>query len=854
MLLISQFTSFLILGSPKIKAIDTPFEFKYKTASGTLTRNYYPITLNNDSAPLIWSMLDNLHVDNMRVAYYDGSEWILVPFQLDEKGYVRTLIYTAGFQADFTLLGGPVQEADLCNYGRYQAIKRYLGKDIDASPDDDYREQTKYECELGFWDTINVENWIYDPDFAPPSEPIFNETIDLPQNPHCIDYDDELYFYAYNGNQVSRDNWWNEEIYPNRFEIEINDPIDGGQTWMYLYYNKDESIPINEDHYFIPTTGPHAGADYINWDPSNLTASGINYDYSYNLSNIDISSINVNSIPIINEGDKQYISMGFSAALNYLGIINYNINVDDEIWEEGTWDGLYYDEIKSYIGYGITMDLDLPGIEDFPGQDNNYRNAHDYNGYYDDRTHGNIYDTSKSYIIPPFINFPDIIKADSADHDGNTSEIVPFARGKLDTSNVNGEAAIDGPCRVIINKYNVRVTGFNVDAPVNYEEFYLVTNMESWFSANMMGDFETELSMNFTFGESGIEFEYQIFVHFAYIAGQQYTSEFISDPYSYVMFGQAPAGENGLPTLPRCYEGTGKVWPLKCHPDGIQGTDEYLIGNGPVIDKYDNDPINPSSEDNPLSDWAYAHYNTSIGGVLTYIPYQEFKPLFTGGSDGKADLSTYWADSDITEYSIYGNDANINGATKPFEKIVLFADLEGTSDSLTDINCKREYARMKIKLSDNLIITEQEFDLIPNINFIADKTMITVGDTVVFTLLGILGNEPLTFDWDFGDGITSHIADPTHMYTVEGNYSVSITVTDGDNQEDTEIKSNYIIVKNKTDQGIYTPLPHFPPNIGEIIIGLTIIFSGGAAIALIIFYTGKVRTKRKRDNYIHRGS
>lgn len=95
-------------------------------------------------------------------------------------------------------------------------------------------------------------------------------------------------------------------------------------------------------------------------------------------------------------------------------------------------------------------------------------------------------------------------------------EDIVFARGKIDDSHVNGEAAIDGPCRVIINKYNIRVPGFYVGDEIKWEEFYLVTNLESWFSANIMGDFENELSMGFSFGESDIDFEYEIYIHYAY--------------------------------------------------------------------------------------------------------------------------------------------------------------------------------------------------------------------------------------------------------------------------------------------------------------------------------------------------
>lgn len=38
--------------------------------------------------------------------------------------------------------------------------------------------------------------------------------------------------------------------------------------------------------------------------------------------------------------------------------------------------------------------------------------------------------------------------------------------------------------------------------------------------------------------------------------------------------------------------------------------------------------------------------------------------------------------------------------------------------------------------------------------------------------------KPLRYEWDFGDGHTSQLQDPTHVYTWAGNYTASLTVTD----------------------------------------------------------------------------
>lgn len=50
-----------------------------------------------------------------------------------------------------------------------------------------------------------------------------------------------------------------------------------------------------------------------------------------------------------------------------------------------------------------------------------------------------------------------------------------------------------------------------------------------------------------------------------------------------------------------------------------------------------------------------------------------------------------------------------------------------------------------------------------------------------------------TYLWNFGDGQTSTLKNPTHIYTTEGSYTVSLKAYNG-TLEDTNIKNNYILV------------------------------------------------------------
>lgn len=75
-------------------------------------------------------------------------------------------------------------------------------------------------------------------------------------------------------------------------------------------------------------------------------------------------------------------------------------------------------------------------------------------------------------------------------------------------------------------------------------------------------------------------------------------------------------------------------------------------------------------------------------------------------------------------------------------------------------------------------------------SFTADQTQVCNGDLVQFTPVDLSG---LTYDWDFGDGNFSSVVSPNHTYTANGNYTVSLTVSDGTDNSST-VYSDYIYV------------------------------------------------------------
>src|SRR5690606_34772012 len=75
--------------------------------------------------------------------------------------------------------------------------------------------------------------------------------------------------------------------------------------------------------------------------------------------------------------------------------------------------------------------------------------------------------------------------------------------------------------------------------------------------------------------------------------------------------------------------------------------------------------------------------------------------------------------------------------------------------------------------------------------FTATPRTIMFGQTVQFTDQST--NNPTAWNWDFGDGGSSTLQNPSHTYSTEGSYTVSLTSSNslGSN---VNIKTNYITV------------------------------------------------------------
>lgn len=130
----------------------------------------------------------------------------------------------------------------------------------------------------------------------------------------------------------------------------------------------------------------------------------------------------------------------------------------------------------------------------------------------------------------------------------------------------------------------------------------------------------------------------------------------------------------------------------------------------------------------------------------------------------------------------FGDGTNYNGQFPPLH---LYNRDGSYTVSLTVINPFGQDSEVKTNL-----INVQEG---PRVDFIADRTQVSVNQYVHFTDLSSMS--PNDWQWDFGDGTSGTGQNPDHVYRQEGTYTVRLTASDGF-ASNTRTKIDYIKVAN----------------------------------------------------------
>jgi PKD repeat protein len=126
---------------------------------------------------------------------------------------------------------------------------------------------------------------------------------------------------------------------------------------------------------------------------------------------------------------------------------------------------------------------------------------------------------------------------------------------------------------------------------------------------------------------------------------------------------------------------------------------------------------------------------------------------------------------------------SLNGESGPWDSVVSDIPNNGCYQWLVDAGGSNN-CRIKIIVSTSSsnvsAISASDFTII---GFNVDAHgpyQGSIGETIQFTGSAENGTPPYEYHWDFGDGNTSNEENPTHVYDNEGNFTVILSVTDGD--------------------------------------------------------------------------
>lgn len=164
---------------------------------------------------------------------------------------------------------------------------------------------------------------------------------------------------------------------------------------------------------------------------------------------------------------------------------------------------------------------------------------------------------------------------------------------------------------------------------------------------------------------------------------------------------------------------------------------------------------------------------------------------FTDTSTGGAPISWYWNFGDGT----HSTDAQI--ATHTFTRPGTYTvTLTLTNEAGSDTVSKTDY----ITVSSTLKAPTADFYSTQVQQTIASGESLWVPAGVSFSDCST--GSPTSWLWDFGDGETSTVQNPTHTYIEAGSYTVKLTVNN-DAGSNTISKSGYVLITVK-EQPIYT--------------------------------------------------
>ena len=237
---------------------------------------------------------------------------------------------------------------------------------------------------------------------------------------------------------------------------------------------------------------------------------------------------------------------------------------------------------------------------------------------------------------------------------------------------------------------------------------------------------------------------------------------------------------NNLPGLSGV-SGSGYLAEIHFHVVGSAGnSSDITLSNGVLSDT--------SATEIPAS-WVgdSVHVNTALDAAFSASPLEGVAGVteftFTDETSGGTPPYTYeWDFGD-------GGSSTLQNPAHTYADAGTYTVSLTVTDSLLDGTINTETKTGYIKVYEPL---DAEFTASP-LEGVAGVTEFAFTDATTG------GKAPYTYEWNFGDGGSSALQNPTHTYAGAGTYTVSLTVTDSLPTSDTETKTGYISAYNLGD-------------------------------------------------------
>ena len=188
----------------------------------------------------------------------------------------------------------------------------------------------------------------------------------------------------------------------------------------------------------------------------------------------------------------------------------------------------------------------------------------------------------------------------------------------------------------------------------------------------------------------------------------------------------------------------------------------------------------------------------------------------------------------VSTTSIYENDSimftsSVSGGDLPLTYLWVFGDGVNSTESnpihifetagsytpsltVTDVDGDTDTYSIEITVTAYIVLSA---------SFSISTSTPEINDSVSFTDTSTGGKLPLTYLWDFGDSETSTLQNPTHSYNTEGNYTVTLTVTDRDGEIATYTQD--IMVIPPEDGSFFDGIPGYPLRLLLFLSGLCVL-------------------------------